>query len=137
MLDYKEAPVPEAAPPLSAVVTVRGLSYTYPDGQAALRDIDLTVEAGERIALVGPNGAGKSTLLLHLNGILRGQGHVEIAQKARALFGDSLFAAVVEADQVCAPTFPGNILDTTHIIDKGHGVGLRLQQLEIADFVER
>lgn len=44
--------------------------YTYPDGQAALRGIDLTVTAGERVALVGANSAGKSTLLLLCNGCL-------------------------------------------------------------------
>jgi cobalt/nickel transport system ATP-binding protein len=48
------------------------LSYTYPDGQSGLTDIDLTIYCGESVALIGPNGAGKSTLLLHLNGILRG-----------------------------------------------------------------
>ncbi|MDV2078532.1 ABC transporter ATP-binding protein [Marinobacter xestospongiae] len=33
------------------------------DGQPVLRDINLTVEAGEHLALVGPSGAGKSSLL--------------------------------------------------------------------------
>ncbi len=53
-------------------VEINGLSYTYPDGQCGLKDIDLTIYCGESVALIGPNGAGKSTLLLHLNGILRG-----------------------------------------------------------------
>lgn len=50
---------------------VLGLSYAYPDGHQALRDVDLHVHHGERVALLGPNGAGKTTLLLHLNGIFR------------------------------------------------------------------
>ncbi len=47
-----------------------GLSYTYPDGKTALREISLAIHCGDRIALVGKNGSGKSTLARHLNGIL-------------------------------------------------------------------
>jgi cobalt/nickel transport system ATP-binding protein len=51
-------------------IVIEGLSFTYPDGHAALFDIDLQISRGERVALLGPNGAGKTTLVLHLNGIL-------------------------------------------------------------------
>jgi len=54
-------------------VRVSGLEYRYPDGTLALRQVGLTVSAGESVAVVGPNGAGKSTLLLHLNGLLPGK----------------------------------------------------------------
>lgn len=62
-----------------AALVVNDLSFRYPDGRSALRKINLTIERGEKVALVGPNGAGKSTLLLHFNGILRGEGHIAVA----------------------------------------------------------
>ena len=50
-------------------IVLEGVSFAYPDGHAALFDVDLRIASGERVALLGPNGAGKTTLVLHLNGI--------------------------------------------------------------------
>jgi phosphonate transport system ATP-binding protein len=47
---------------VSALVQLRNASFGY-DGHAVLRDINLTIHAGERIAVMGRSGAGKSTLL--------------------------------------------------------------------------
>jgi cobalt/nickel transport system ATP-binding protein len=63
----------------SPLLIVQNLSFSYPDGQAALQNVSLAIQHGEKVALVGPNGAGKSTLMLHLNGILTGDGQVRIA----------------------------------------------------------
>jgi len=52
------------------LLETRGLSYVYPDGTPALRDVTCRFTHGESVAIIGANGAGKSTLLLHLNGLL-------------------------------------------------------------------
>lgn len=49
------------------------LSYTYPDGTQALKNISMKIKRGQKIAVLGSNGAGKSTLFLNFNGVLRPQ----------------------------------------------------------------
>ncbi len=72
-------PVRVAGSNQQPALLVENLDFAYPDGHVALRHVSLTIERGEKVALVGPNGAGKSTLMLHLNGILTGQGQIQVA----------------------------------------------------------
>ena len=59
----------------TALIEGKGLTYTYdaglPTRHDAIRDLDISIARGGRIALVGSSGAGKSTLIQHLNGLLR------------------------------------------------------------------
>ncbi|MGA0840344.1 MAG: ABC transporter ATP-binding protein, partial [Pseudomonadales bacterium] len=67
-LDWDEA-IHEPARParlpaeLHGRIEFRGLNFGYLPGAPVLRDLELVVEPGERLAIVGPTGSGKSTLI--------------------------------------------------------------------------
>ena len=104
-------------------IDIKNLNFSYPDGTVALSDVSMSIEPGEKVALVGPNGAGKSTLLLHLNGILSGQGLVHVCSlevvkenlgRVRSCVGlvfqspeDQLFSPTVFDDVAFGPLYQG------------------------------
>ncbi|MEO8099582.1 MAG: ABC transporter ATP-binding protein [Acidobacteriota bacterium] len=104
---------------MTRVVDVRGLRYRYADGTQALNGIDFHLDAGECVALFGANGSGKTTFVLHLNGLLEGEGHIEVcglplsratADQIRAKVGlvfqdsdDQLFMPTVLEDVAFGP----------------------------------
>src|SRR5580765_3773793 len=68
-----DAPDVLAQPPIQGRIEFRHLTFRYhPDSEPVLRDIDLTIEAGQTIAFVGRTGSGKSTLVNLIPRILEG-----------------------------------------------------------------
>ena len=65
-------------------VEIDSLSFAYPESEALLKNLSLTVNAGEKIAIIGENGVGKTTLLKLLNGELTPTGgNIKWTEKAK------------------------------------------------------
>jgi ABC-type multidrug transport system fused ATPase/permease subunit len=83
-------------PDQPAPLHVQDVSFEYEDGVPILRNINLDIEAGERVVVVGPSGSGKSTLALMLTGLIAPtsgmvtNGHVSIGTIDPAAYGNSL-----------------------------------------------
>lgn len=98
----KRGPVRQATAHDQQAIVFDGVSYTYPDGRPALRNIHLRIEPGQKVALVGPSGAGKSTVAALLLGWMapdEGQltgggnpGQVAWVSQTPYLFNDTLAA---------------------------------------------
>lgn len=72
-------PEPETgAVPQGYRIELRQVGCSYADGPAVLEQFSLTLEEGERLALVGPSGSGKSTLLELLLRFRRYRGNITI-----------------------------------------------------------
>lgn len=94
-------------------LSTKNLSYTYPDGTHALKNINMEIYKGQKVAIMGPNGAGKSTLFSHFNGLTEPtSGHVEVDGKAIKYDRDTLLEVRQKVgivfqdpnDQLFAPT---------------------------------
>ncbi|MEI8281303.1 MAG: ABC transporter ATP-binding protein [Armatimonadota bacterium] len=80
------------------VVQVRGLSKKYVMGDQtvhALRQIDITINEGEFVAIMGPSGSGKSTFMNLIGCLDRpSEGEIELDGKPVATMNDNQLAAI-------------------------------------------
>jgi energy-coupling factor transport system ATP-binding protein len=107
---------------LTAEIIAQGVYYQYTQGSdLALKNINLTINKGEFVAIIGPNGSGKSTLAKLFNGIFiptKGEIYVDglntankddiwkVRHKAGMVFqnpDNQIVATVVEEDVAFGP----------------------------------
>ncbi|WP_263091478.1 heme ABC transporter ATP-binding protein [Curtobacterium sp. RIT-PI-V] len=129
-------------------VVVSGIGVVI-DGRPLLADVDLTVRAGEVLALVGPNGAGKSTLLRAIAGDLAHSGTIAIdgvRTGGEAPLATARRRAVLEQDTAVAFGFRvGEVVrmgrapwrGTPRAVDDDTVVARVLDQVELADRIDQ
>ncbi|MEO0654021.1 MAG: ABC transporter ATP-binding protein [Pseudomonadota bacterium] len=72
------------------MLTVRDVHFGYADGGFRLNVPDLTLQSGERLAIVGPSGSGKTTLLNLIAGILTPEsGDIRVADTVVSTLPDA------------------------------------------------
>ena len=147
MVEILNTPVPEATGNLESVADLQqadirfeAVSFRYPDGRQAVRDLELVIRPGETLALVGPSGAGKTTLINLLMGFLQ-------AHSGRILIGDTplreIAADAWRAQVAWLPQrpqlFPGTVADNIRLGVPGaamRAVRDAAARAQAADFIE-
>ena len=126
-------------------IVFENVSFTYPSGVEALHGIELSIAAGEAVAIIGENGAGKTTLARHINGLLQPtEGQVQVggwntrehsvAQLARRVGyvfqnpDDQLFERTVRAEVAFGPRNLGQSDEEVRA-----NVAAALEQVGLAD----
>ena len=90
------------------VAELEGVSKGY-DGRTLVRDLDLRLMRGDRLALIGPNGAGKSTLIrLLLGDVTPDSGTVRLGTKLDIAYFDQHRSVLDPALTVAQTISPGS-----------------------------
>ncbi|HEM3560180.1 TPA: ABC transporter ATP-binding protein [Streptococcus suis] len=100
------------------------LHFSYPEKQV-LKDINLTIHKGERLAIVGKNGAGKSTLAKALCGFIRPEG--ELLWNGQSIQDDSIKERAERIGYVLQN--PNQMISQNMIFDEV-ALGLRLRGVD-------
>lgn len=83
-----------------SLIQVKNVSFEYKEGLSVLKNINLTLDKGEVVAIIGQNGSGKTTLVKHFNGLLR-------PNKGELLINDepTIKKTVAQLSHICGYVF--------------------------------
>jgi ABC-type sugar transport system ATPase subunit len=109
-----------------AAITLDRLRKTYPNGHAAVRDVDLPIGDGELLVLLGPSGCGKSTLLRLIAGL-------ETPTEGRILLDTTDVTALPPQARDLAMVFQSYALYPHMSVRQNLAYGLRVRGIDAAD----
>ncbi|UUV32663.1 ABC transporter ATP-binding protein/permease [Amycolatopsis roodepoortensis] len=119
------------AKPVDASVKAAGISHSYVDGHPVLRDVDLSLSPGERVALVGASGAGKTTLAKLIAGIhTPGAGTISVGGVPLDELGPSATRQAVALISQEVHVFAGSLADDLRLARPGASDAELLAALE-------
>jgi putative ABC transport system ATP-binding protein len=129
--------VPTSVDPAHIVIDARDVTLRFGSGDAAvdvLRGVSLSVEAGDRLAILGPSGSGKSSLMAVLAGLER-------ATSGRVMVAGADFSALDEDGLARARRGRiGIVLQAFHLIPTMtalENVGVPLELAGVGDYESR
>jgi multiple sugar transport system ATP-binding protein len=105
-----------------AEVIMEELTKVYPNGVAAVRDMDLAIEDGEFLVLVGPSGCGKSTALRMVAGL-------EEITAGKLTIGDRVVNDLPPKERDVAMVFQNYALYPHMTVEQNIGFALKLAKL--------
>jgi multiple sugar transport system ATP-binding protein len=120
-----QAEAPDAEAPVMARepvgIRLENVTKRFRGGVEAVRDLSLTVEAGEFIVLVGPSGCGKSTVLRLIAGL-------EELTRGRIYLGDKDVSTQLPQHRDVAMVFQSYALYPRMSVRRNMGFGLRMRR---------
>ena len=115
-------------------LTLKNVFFQYhPDERFIFSNLNITIQAGEKVAIIGPSGCGKSTLLKVMMGLLKqASGEIYLDEHPLDTFGlknyRALSASVMQDDVL----FSGSILDNIVFFDEEIDVDAAHQVAKLA-----
>ena len=124
-----------SGPEPDAQIEVRNVSFRYAEGEPwVLRNLSLTINAGQSFAIVGPSGCGKSTLAKLLVGLLTPtEGNIQIGGIDIRQYGLDNYRRLIGAVMQDDTLFAGSIAENIALFDSGANINAIIEAASMAE----
>ena len=110
----------EGVSKLAGYVEIKDVCFSYEEGIPVLENINLSIQPGQRVAIIGNSGAGKTTLLKLLQGLYQPScGEITIDGVNPALLDRRLYSASIGCANQEVTLFAASVRDNITLWDDG------------------